>query len=250
MNYHWSWGVFLEEAPDGVNSYLGAIILGTGWTLALSLCAWAISLVLGSGLGIARTSRSGIWRIVGATHVEIFRNIPLIVQMFLWYFVLPEILPSGIGAAIKHMQQPWSSFVPALLCLGCYGSARVAEHVRAGIQSLPPGQFQAGIALGLTRAQCYRYVVLPRAFRIILPPLTSEFMATIKYSSVALTIGLLELTGEARAMQEFSFHIFEAFSAATVIYLVINNLVVLGMRLLERRLALSPREPSRAILAE
>jgi len=250
MNYHWSWGVFLEEAPDGVNSYLGTIILGTGWTLALSLCAWVISLVMGSGLGIARTSQSSIWRILGATHVEIFRNIPLIVQMFLWYFVLPEILPAGIGAAIKHMQQPWSSFVPALLCLGFYGSARVAEHVRAGIQSLPPGQFQAGIALGLTRAQCYRYVVLPSAFRIILPPLTSEFTATIKYSSVALTIGLLELTGQARAMQEFSFHIFEAFSAATLIYLVINNVVLLGMHRLERRLAPPSGQPSRPILAE
>ena len=103
-----------------------------------------------------------------------------------------------------------------MLCLGIYTSVRVAEQVKAGIQSLPRGQGMAGTALGLTLAQTYRYVLLPQAFRIILPPLTSEFMNIIKNSSVALTIGLLELTGRARAMQEFSFQVFEAFAAATV----------------------------------
>jgi len=112
---------------------------------------------------------------------------------------------------------------------------RVAEQVRAGINSLPRGQRMAGTAMGLTEAQAYRYVILPQAFRIILPPLTSEFMNVIKNSSVALTIGLLELTGRARAMQEFSFRVFEAFTAATVIYLLTNLVVVLAMRALERK---------------
>jgi glutamate/aspartate transport system permease protein len=93
----------------------------------------------------------------------------------------------------------------------------------------------AGTALGLTLGQSYRYVVLPQAFRIILPPLTSESMNIIKNSSVALTIGLLELTGRARAMQEFSFRVFEAFAAATVIYLLTNLVVVLAMRALEKK---------------
>ena len=106
-----------------------------------------------------------------------------------------------------------------MLCLGIYTSVRVAEQVRAGIQSLPRGQMMAGTALGLTLPQTYRYVLLPMAFRIVMPPLTSEFLNIIKNSSVALTIGLLELTGRARAMQEFTFKVFEAFSAATVIYL-------------------------------
>jgi glutamate/aspartate transport system permease protein len=94
----------------------------------------------------------------------------------------------------------------------------------------------AGTAMGLTQYQTYRYVILPQAFRIIMPPLTSEFMNVIKNSSVALTIGLLELTGRARAMQEFSFQVFEAFAAATVIYLITNLVVVLGMRTLERKI--------------
>ena len=128
------------------------------------------------------------------------------------------------------MPPPWGSYLPAVLCLGLFTSVRVAEQVRAGIQSLPRGQRMAGTALGLTLPQTYRYVLLPMAFRIVLPPLTSEFMNIIKNSSVALTIGLLELTGRARAMQEFSFQVFEAFAAATVIYLLTNLVVVLGMR--------------------
>jgi glutamate/aspartate transport system permease protein len=121
------------------------------------------------------------------------------------------------------------------MCLAFFTSVRVAEQVRAGINSLPRGQRMAGIANGLTETQAYRYVILPQAFRIILPPLTSEFMNVIKNSSVALTIGLLELTGRARAMQEFSFRVFEAFATATVIYLITNLIVVLLMRALEKK---------------
>jgi glutamate/aspartate transport system permease protein len=155
--------------------------------------------------------------------------------MFLWFFVVPELLPQGLGDWIKQVPPPWGSYIPAVLCLGIFTSVRVAEQVKAGIQSLSRGQRFAGTAAGLTQAQTYRYVLLPQAFRIILPPLTSEFMNVIKNSSVALTIGLLELTGRARAMQEFSFRVFEAFTAATVIYLLTNLVVVLGMRALERK---------------
>jgi glutamate/aspartate transport system permease protein len=156
--------------------------------------------------------------------------------MFLWFFVFPEFLPKGLGDAIKQMPPPWGSYIPAVLCLGIFTSVRVAEQVRAGIQSLPRGQRLAGTAMGLTQYQTYRHVILPQAFRIIMPPLTSEFMNVIKNSSVALTIGLLELTGRARAMQEFSFQVFEAFAAATVIYLLTNLVVVLGMRALESKI--------------
>jgi glutamate/aspartate transport system permease protein len=133
------------------------------------------------------------------------------------------------------MAPPWASYVPAVLCLGIYTSVRIAEQVRAGIQSLPRGQMFAGTAIGLSASQVYRFVILPMTFRIILPPLTSEFMNCIKNSSVALTIGVMELTARARAMQEFSFQVFEAFAAATVIYVLVNIVVVLGMRALERR---------------
>ena len=194
-----------------------------------------IALLVGSAIGTLRTTPLPWVVRLGNAYVEIFRNVPLIVQMFLWFFVVPEFLPKGLGDWIKQVPPPWGSYIPAVLCLGIYTSVRIAEQVKSGINSLATGQRMAGTALGLTLAQTYRYVVLPQAFRIILPPLTSESMNIVKNSSVALTIGLLELTGRARAMQEFSFKVFEAFAAATVIYLLTNLVVVFAMRALEKK---------------
>ena len=235
MQYNWHWKVLLEAEPGGTGTYLQYLIVGLGWTLATALAAWVIALAIGAVVGTVRTTPVKWLVRLGNLYVEIFRNVPLIVQMFLWFFVVPELLPQAIGDWIKQMPPPWGSYVPAVMCLAIFTSVRVAEQVRAGINSLPRGQRMAGIAIGLTEAQAYRFVILPQAFRIILPPLTSEFMNVIKNSSVALTIGLLELTGRARAMQEFSFRVFEAFTAATVIYLLTNLIVVLAMRALEKK---------------
>jgi glutamate/aspartate transport system permease protein len=235
VNYNWNWGIFWAAAPDGSGTYLGWLVSGLGWTLATALLAWAIALTLGAAVGTLRTTPL-TWLVrLGNAYVELFRNIPLLVQMFLWYFVLPELLPTALGDAMKQMTPPWGSFWPAVLCLGFYTSARVAEQVRAGVQSLPRGQSMAGTALGLTLPQAYRFVLLPQAFRIILPPLTSEFMNIIKNSAVALTIGLVELTARARAMQEFTFQVFEAFTAATIIYICVTLVVVFVMRWVEKR---------------
>ena len=235
MNYDWTWSVFLAAEPGGTGTYLKYLIVGLGWTLVTALAAWVIALAIGAIVGTLRTTPLPWVVRLGNAYVEIFRNIPLIVQMFLWFFVMPELVPKELGDWIKQMPPPWGSYIPAVLCLGIFTSVRVAEQVKAGIGSLPRGQRMAGTATGLTEAQTYRYVILPQAFRIILPPLTSEFMNVIKNSSVALTIGLLELTGRARAMQEFSFRVFEAFSAATLIYLLTNLVVVLAMRALEQK---------------
>ncbi len=236
VNYHWNWGIFWQVSPDGSNTYFQLLLLGTWWTLATAFSAWIIALVFGSLIGVARTAPNK-WLVgFGNAYVELFRNIPLLVQMFLWYFVLPEVVPQSIGIWLK--QQHNASFYTAVVALGLYSSSRVAEQVRAGILSLPRGQRFAGLALGLTLPQTYRYVLLPMAYRIVLPPLTSEFLNTIKNSSVALTIGLLELTARARAMQEFSFQVFEAFTAATIIYIFINIVITTGMRMLERGVAI------------
>ncbi len=235
MNYHWNWGILLQPEPGGTGSYLHYLFVGLGWTLLTALAAWVIALAIGSVVGTLRTTPHKWIVRLGNAYVELFRNIPLIVQMFLWFFVVPELLPTAIGDWIKQVPPPWGSYVPAVLCLGLFTSVRVAVQVKAGIGSLSRGQGMAGTALGLTLGQNYRFVLLPQAFRIVLPPLTSESMNVVKNSSVALTIGLLELTGRARAMQEFSFRVFEAFTAATVIYLLTNLLVVIGMRMLENR---------------
>ena len=235
MNYHWNWGIFWELSPDGVHTYFQTLMLGTGWTLLTSGCAFVIALTFGSLVGVLRTAPFPWGVRFGNLYVEVFRNVPLLVQMFLWYFVVPEIVPRPIGTWLKQL--PDASFYTAVVALGLYMSARIAEQVRAGILSLPRGQRLASLALGLTLPQTYVYVLLPMTYRILLPPLTSELLNTIKNSAVALTIGLMELTARARAMQEFSFQVFEAFTAATIIYIVINMAVTFAMRLVERRVA-------------
>jgi glutamate/aspartate transport system permease protein len=237
MNYNWNWGIFWEMSADGRHTWFMTLIMGLGWTLATALCAGVIAFILGSFIGVVRTMPIK-WAVrIGNAYVELFRNIPLLVQLFIWFFVLPELLPASLGNSIKQMSPPWASFVPAVIGLGLFTAARVAEQVRAGIQALARGQGMAGTALGLTLAQTYRSVLLPMAFRIIMPPLTSETMNLIKNTSVALTIGLIELTAAARSMQEFTFQVFEAFTAATVIYIVVNLIAVNLMRWLERRIA-------------
>ena len=235
MNYHWNWHIFWEPAPNGTGTYLDMLLSGLLLTIETSICAWIIALVFGSVVGVLRTlpSKAASW--VGFVWVEFFRNMPLLVQLFLWFFVLPELLPNAAGLWLKQI--PNAPFYTAAIGIGLFMSARVAEQLRAGIGSLPRGQNMAATALGLTTVQRYRYVLLPMAFRIIMPPLTSEFLNTIKNTSVAITIGLIELTGEARSMQEFSFQVFEAFTAATVLYLLINVVVVVAMRWLEHALA-------------
>ena len=235
MKYNWNWGIFWQLSPDGHGTYLHTLLTGLGWTLATALAAWLIALALGMVVGVIRTTPINWMRRVGDAWVEVFRNVPLLVQMFIWFFVVPELLPTAVGTWLKQL--PRSAFYTAVVCLGLYTSARVAEQVRAGIQSLASGQRMAGVALGLTLPQTYRYILLPMAIRIVMPPLTSEFMNVIKNSAVALTIGLVELTASARSMQEFSFQVFEAFTAATLIYMALNLIVVRGMRWLERRLA-------------
>jgi glutamate/aspartate transport system permease protein len=235
VNYHWNWHIFWEPAPNGTGTYLDMLLSGLVLTIETAIFAWILALILGSIIGVLRTLPSKLASWIGFVWVEFFRNIPLLVQLFLWFFVLPELLPSAWGLWMKQI--PNAPFYTAAIGIGLFMSVRVAEQLRAGIGSLPRGQQFAATALGLTTLQTYRYVLLPMAFRIIMPPLTSEFLNTIKNTSVAITIGLIELTGEARSMQEFSFQVFEAFTAATVLYLLVNIVVVTAMRFLERRLA-------------
>lgn len=235
MSYNWNWGIFWEPSPEGTGTYADMLLSGLSWTIITALCSFTFAFLLGSVVGVLRTTSSRAAQAFGTAYVELFRNIPLLVQMFLWFFVLPELVPRSWGLWLKQL--PNAPFYTAVVCLSFFTSARIAEQVRAGIGSLPRGQQMAGLALGLTTAQLYRFVLLPMAYRIILPPLTSEFLNNLKNTSVALTIGLLELTARARSMQEFSFQVFEAFTAATLLYIMVNLVVVAIARVFEGRLA-------------
>lgn len=234
MNYHWNWGIFLEQVKGGDETYLDWLFTGFGWTIAVSLTAWIVAVVLGSIFGTLRTApRKGL-ALFATSYVELFRNIPLLVQMFLWFFVIPELLPRDLSLWVKQ-DMPAKEFVTAVLCLGLFTSARIAEQVRAGIQSLPRGQFMAGLAVGFTLPQTYRYVILPMAFRIIIPPLTSEFMNIFKNSSVAFAIGVMELTFQARQMQEDSEQGIETYLAVTALYFICAFIANRGMAFMEQR---------------
>ena len=236
MGISLDWSVFLQELPEGGVFYWEMLLSGLWWTLGVAACSWIIAMLFGSVIGTLRTTESRGVVFLGNAWVELFRNIPLLVQMFLWYFVVPELVPP-LKAWVVAAEPSHAQFLSATLCLGLFTSARIAEQVRAGIQSLPRGQRLAAQAIGLNTTQMYRFVLLPMAFRIIIPPLTSETMNLIKNTSIALTIGLAELTFRTREMGEYTFRFFEAFTAATLVYIAIAMTANRVMAVVERRTA-------------
>jgi glutamate/aspartate transport system permease protein len=235
MGYQWRWGVFLEPAPAGGETYLGWILTGLQLTAALSVSSWVIAFVFGSLMGVLRTVPNRLLSGIATVYVEIFRNVPLLVQLFIWYFVIPELAPVSLGNWFKQLHPLLQQFVAAMLCLAFFTGARICEQVRAGIESLARGQKGAGLALGFTLSQAYRYVLLPMAFRIIVPPLTSEMLNLFKNSAVASTIGLLELAAMGRQLVDYTAQPYESFIAVTVLYIALNLVVLTLMRWVEAR---------------
>jgi glutamate/aspartate transport system permease protein len=236
--------LLFQRGPDGL-LYLEWLLSGLGWTLALAFFGWWFAFAIGIVVGVSRTRRGTLARPIGRAYVELFRNVPLLVQLFLWYFVLPEIIPAAAGNWLKQMPPPWGAFAPALFCLSFYTAARVAEQVRAGIEALPQGQSEAAAALGLRPGLTYRLVLIPQALRMIVPSLTSEVMGIYKNTSVALTIGVIELTAAARQISEATFQTFAAFAWATMIYLALALVAYQLMIVIDRRLQIPGLAPVR-----
>ena len=208
MSSKWDWQVFLQDTGGG-RTYLDWLFSAWGWTLSVSAGGLVVALLVGSLMGILRTTPSKALVFLGNAWTELFRNIPLLVQLFLWYHVLPSMFKS---------LQSLPSFVLVVFALGFFTSARISEQVKAGIEALPKGQRYAGLAMGLTLPQTYRYVLLPMAFRIVVPPLTSESMNIIKNSSVAFAVSISELTMFAMQAQEETSRGIEIYLAVTLMY--------------------------------
>jgi len=219
---NWDWQVICKDTIEGEViprcfgsggdiTYLDWMLSAWGWTISVSLLSLAVALVFGSLIGILRTTPNRGIVLLGNAWTELFRNIPLLVQIVLWYHVIPAIFPVLQGVP---------SFLLVIAALGLFTSARISEQVRAGIQSLPSGQRMAGLAIGFTLSQTYRYVLLPRAFRIIIPPLTSESMNIVKNSSVAFAVSISELTLFAMQAQEETSRGIEIYLAVTGLYFV------------------------------
>jgi glutamate/aspartate transport system permease protein len=227
--YQFQWSI-LWTSP-----YLGWLLQGILTTLTLAGLGWMLAAALGAVFGAVRTVPSRFLRGLGATYVEFFRNVPLLVWMFLWYFGVPQVLPS---AAQDWLNRHHGEFVAAVAALGVYHGARLAEVVRAGIQSVPATQLEAALSTGLTLAQAYRLVLLPIALRLIVPPLTSESLNLLKNSSLALTIGVAETTFMTRQIESYTAKGFEALTAGTLIYLGLCLGVAGAMARVERRVAI------------
>lgn len=236
MPYHWNWGILLQPVSTGEQStYLGWLLSGMFNTVAISLAGWLIALVIGTAMGILRTLPNRKLAAIGTLYVMVFRNVPLIVQFFMWYIVLPELLPTEAGNWFKSQAPIIQFYSTSILCLGLFTAARVCEQVRSGLNTLPKGQRAAGLAIGLTLPQVYRFILLPVSLRIIVPPITSEFLNIFKNSAVASTIGLLELSAQARQLVDFTAQAYESFIAVTVAYGVINLSVMYLMRWVEKK---------------
>ena len=223
-------------AYSPASTYARAIWVGILNTLRVAILGIILSTLLGTLIGVGRLSPNWLLNKICAWYVEAFRNVPLLVQLFIWYFLVPDLLPTPLEMWFKQGISPaTSAYLSVVVCLGLFTAARVCEQVRTGIQALPRGQNNAALAMGFTTAQTYRFVLLPQAFRVIIPPLTSEFLNIFKNSSVASLIGLMELLAQTKQTAEFSANIFEAFTLATLIYFVLNMSLMGFMAWVEKR---------------
>ena len=229
MSYHFDWSV-LWRGQSAV-----WLLQGLVTTLELSFAAWMLAITLGIISGALRTVSFLPLRWTAAFYVEFFRNVPLLVWMFFWYFAVPPLLPKIIQDWLyEHSAEFWAG----VLALGVYHGARFSEVIRAGIQSIPKTQYEAAVSTGLSVSRAYRWIIIPIALRLIIPPGTNETLNLLKNSSVALTIGVAELTFQTRQIETYTAKAFEALTAGTLIYLVLCLTIAFVMRNVERRVAI------------
>ncbi|MDY0743879.1 ABC transporter permease subunit [Paucibacter sp. R3-3] len=235
MATNWDWQLYCtdmvtnEAAPKcfgapGYDTYLDAMIHAWGWTMYVSIAGLAVALAVGSLIGVLRTVPNRKLAMIGEIWTELFRNIPLIVQVFLWYHVMPQLF-----TVLRDVP----SAILVIVAIGFFTSARIAEQVKAGIQTLPKGQRYAGLAMGLTLPQTYRYVLLPMAFRIVIPPLTSESMNIVKNSAVAFAVSIPELAQYAQQASEQS-NFLQIFLPVTLLYFISGFAINRAAKLIER----------------
>jgi glutamate/aspartate transport system permease protein len=239
LQYEFRWSVLWE------NPYGPWLLEGLKHTIVVSLLAWIVALAGGIGLGVLRTAHWRLPRLLATAYVEFFRNTPLLVQLFFWYFAVPQVLPAGPvrdGLNSLHLATPILTinyeFLAALVGLGIYTASRVGETVRAGLQSIPKQQAESALSTGLSPLQAYRYILIPIGLRIVIPPLTTEFLTIFKNSSIATTIGFAEITFMTMQVESYTFKGLEAVTAGTLIYLAISLTIAAGMGRVERRYAI------------
>lgn len=228
LAYEFDWSVLWR------NPYGMYLLKGIWVTIQLGLIGWVIALSLGVLIGTMRISPWRWLRFLGGAYVELFRNVPFMVQLFFWYYAGPMLFGPSLEKSINSIIG--LNYYVAIIALGMYTASRVAEHTRAGFSSISRDHYHAGLSTGLTHPQMYRYVIIPYALRIIIPPLTTEFLTIFKNSSIAMTIGVLETTFMSYKIDSETFHGLEATTGACLIYLALGLAIVRLMGILESRL--------------
>lgn len=227
LAYKFDWSVLWREP------YGEWMLQGIWLTLQLGFLAWIIALSLGVFLGTMRAAPWKLLRLVSTIYVEVFRNVPFLVQLFFWFYAGPMIFGKTLQFKINAISG--LNYYSAVVGLGLYTASRVAEHVRAGFASIGQGQYQAVLSTGMTQWQMYWHVMIPHALRLVIPPLTTEFLTIFKNSSVAMTIGVAETTFMSYKIDSDTFHGLEATTGAMFVYLVLGMAVVKTMSYFENK---------------
>ena len=196
--------------------YLRFLLDGTVTTLELTVLSWTLAMPMALVLAGLRTSSAWPARLFAIGYVEYHRSVPLLVQLLVWYFAVPALLPDFVNEWANARS---SEFIFAAVSLSLYSAAYVSEDLRSGLRTISKGQSDAAKALGLGTFATLRLVVIPQAWRATVPPLVSQALILFKGTSLASAIGVAELSYQARQIETQTFRSFEAFSAVTVIYM-------------------------------
>jgi polar amino acid transport system permease protein len=220
LKYQFDWAIVLS------GKYFEWLVSGVKVTIQLSAISIALSFLLGLVIAVMRMSRVRPVRWFALGYLEFFRNTPLLVQIFFWYFGSYKILPQSVNDWLVSTN---FEFAAAVIALTIYTSAFIAEDIRSGVLSIPKEQMEAARSSGFSYIRSMRYIILPQAVRITVPPLINQFLNVVKNSSLAMTIGVAELTYQARQVESYTFKGFEAFTAATVVYLAMSIIITIAV---------------------
>jgi polar amino acid transport system permease protein len=220
LKYQFDWAIVLS------GKYFEWLVSGVKVTIQLSAISIALSFLLGLVIAVMRMSRVRPVRWFALGYLEFFRNTPLLVQIFFWYFGSYKILPQAVNDWLVSTN---FEFAAAVIALTIYTSAFIAEDIRSGVLSIPKEQMEASRSSGFSYIRSMRYIILPQAVRITVPPLINQFLNVVKNSSLAMTIGVAELTYQARQVESYTFKGFEAFTAATVVYLAMSIIITIAV---------------------
>ena len=224
--YRFDWSVVLT------GQYHEWLVSGLKVTIHLSLISIVLAFLLGLLIAVMRMSQVAPIRWVAHGYLEFFRNTPLLVQIFFWYFGSYKILPQAVN---EWLYRQGFEFASAVIALTIYTSAFIAEDIRSGVRSIPKEQMEVARSSGFSYIRAMQYIILPQAVRITIPPLISQFLNLMKNSSLAMTIGVAELTYQARQVESYTFKGFEAFTAATLVYLILSIVITALVTLYDKR---------------